>query len=131
MNKLMCAAVLAAAFVLSSPGSAEDKKDDKKDKPKFDIEEIMEKAHDGGKDSLRGRVIAGKAEKKDIEQLLVLYTELAKNDPPKGEKAAWKKKTETILVAAKKVVTDPKDAKLLDALEMATACAACHKEHKP
>jgi hypothetical protein len=129
MNKLLFAAALAAAFVLGNRGSAVDK--DAKDKPKLDIEAIMEKAHEGEAKSLRNRVISGKAEKKDAEELLSLYTELSKNDPPKGDKAAWKKKTAIILVAAKKVAVNPKDAASLGALEKATACAACHKEHKP
>jgi len=63
--------------------------------------------------------------------LLALYVDLSKNDPPKGEKAAWKKKTDTILAAAKKVAEKPDDETACKALSAATNCVNCHKEHRP
>jgi cytochrome c553 len=125
MKKLLCLAVVTAAVGIGGHVTAEDK-----DKPKYKIEQIMEKAHKGGKDSLRAKVLAGKAEKEDLTLLVELYTELGKNTPPKGTKEAWKKKTEAVLSAAKKVKEDPTDKAALATLNKATACMACHNEHK-
>ena len=127
MKKFVCGAFLAAAVLLAGRLSAEDKG---KAKPKYSIEDIMEKAHKGGEKSLRNRVLAGKVSDKELKELVELYVELGKNNPPKGSKQAWKKKTDAVIAAVKKVEANPKDKAALTALGKATACAACHKEHK-
>jgi hypothetical protein len=97
------------------------------DKPKFTIEEIMEKAHD--KDSgILPKVLKGMGSKDDKQTLVDLYTELGKNKPPKGEAKSWKDKTDTLVAAAKSVAADEKDS--LAKLKKATACMDCHKVHK-
>jgi hypothetical protein len=125
MKKLLCLAVVAAAVGIGGHVAAEDK-----DKPKFKIETIMEKAHKGGPDSLRNKVLAGKASKDDLKMLVDLYEELGKNTPPKGTKESWKKKTDAVLAAAKKVKEDPTDKDALAAYSKATTCKACHDVHK-
>jgi hypothetical protein len=97
------------------------------DKPKYTIEEVMEKAHEGDK-SLMKKIVAGKGSKEEKEQLLEMYVALTKNKPPKGDDKSWKEKTEALVAAAKAVLADEAgaDAKL----KKAATCAACHKVHK-
>jgi hypothetical protein len=124
MKKLLCGAVVALVVLAVGQMNA------KNAAPK-PIDKIMEEAHAGGAKSLRGLVTSGKGTAEDAKKLLALYEDLGKNEPPKGDKAAWKKKTDAVLVAIKKVAAKPDDAVACKALTAATACAACHKEHKP
>jgi hypothetical protein len=98
------------------------------DKPKYSIEEIMEKAHKG-KPSLWKKVVDGKASKDDKQQLLEYYQELAKNKPEKGDAGDWKKRTSNLVKAAKDAV----EGKAGSNKEVAKAanCKACHELHKP
>jgi hypothetical protein len=97
-------------------------------KPKYDIEEIMEKAHKPPKNSLLVQVKTGKANAEQKKQLLELYQELAKNKPEKGELKDWQKRTNALVQAAKDVV-DGKEGSLTE-LGKAANCGACHKLHK-
>jgi hypothetical protein len=97
------------------------------EKPKYTIKEVMKKAHD--KDvGILNKVKGGTASADEKKTLLELYTALSMNKPPKGEEAAWKEKTKTIVDAAKAVVDDKKDA--AKDLAKATNCGACHKAFK-
>ena len=125
MKKCICGAFLAAAVLLTGRIVAEEKA-----KPKYKIADIMAKAHKGGEKSLRNRVLAGKVSDKELKQLVELYVELGKATPPKGTKEAWKKKTDAVIAAVKKVEANPSDKAALAALGKATACSACHDEHK-
>ena len=98
--------------------------EDVKPKP---IKEVM-KAHKGGPKSLLAKVVSGKGSDAENKELLSLYTDLAKNKPPKGDEAAWKKVTGRILAAAKGVVAGEKGAGKL--LAKATNCKNCHTAHK-
>ena len=119
MRKLAIVAALAAFVLVGLSVRADDPKS---------IGDIMKAAHGGGASSLRAKVTGGKAEKEDKEMLLALYQDLAKNKPPKGAEAAWKKKTDAILKAAQEVVDGKKsETKLANA----TNCKACHDAHKP
>ncbi len=115
------AALAVAGFVgLSVQGAADEK-------PKYTIEEVMEKAHD--KDSgILGKVIAGKASDDEKKQLLELYVALSKNKPDKGDEKSWKMKTDALVMAA----TDVKDNKDGATKKLGTAsnCRACHSVHK-
>jgi hypothetical protein len=117
------AALLALAVVVADRAAADDK-------AKYEIHEIMEKAHEGGKDSLRAKVLAGRASKEELSQLVELYVELGKGTPPRGTKEAWKKKTDAVIAAVKKVKDNPADRAAGQTLAKATTCMACHKEHK-
>lgn len=97
-------------------------------KPKYEIEEIMEKAHKPPKSSLFVQVKNGKATAAQKKQLLELYEELAKNKPPKGSPEDWKKRTSALVKSAKDVVNEKEGAR--QELAKAANCGACHKVHK-
>jgi hypothetical protein len=96
------------------------------DKP-LEIEAIMEKAHKG-KPSLYKTVVEGRGNKDQKEELVKLYSDLGKNEPPKGSKEDWKKRTDKLVDAAKSVVADKPGS--LVALKQAANCANCHDAHK-
>jgi hypothetical protein len=96
-------------------------------KPKYTIKQVMKTAHE--EDGLRDKVLSGKAEKADKEKLLEMYIALSQNKPPKGSPVAWKKRTATIVAAAKSVVEDDKDG--IARLTKATNCKSCHMSHRP
>lgn len=116
---VMTTCLVAGLYVF---GAADDAK------PKYDIEEIMEKAHKPPKNSLFVQVKSGKANEEQKKQLLELYEELAKNKPPKGDPKDWQKRTNALVKAAKEVVKGKEGA--TQALAKAANCAACHKAHK-
>lgn len=99
-------------------------------KPKYDIEEIMEKAHKApkGKDSLFKQVAKGTASKEQQKQLLEYYQELAKNKPPKGELKDWQKRTNALVKATKNIMDGKAGAN--QELAKAANCKACHQQHK-
>ncbi len=98
------------------------------DKPKYTIEEIMEKAHKPTKSSLFVQVKTGKASAEQKKELLSLYQDLAKNKPEKGELSDWKKRTDALVKAAKDVVADKEGAD--KQLAKAASCKSCHELHK-
>lgn len=99
---------------------------DDKDKPKHDIKEIMDLAHKKG---LAKKVVAEKASDDEKKELVLLYVDLGKNEPPKGNADSWKQKTEAVVKAVKDV--EAGKAGSTKALEKAINCAGCHKTHKP
>ena len=90
---------------------------------KITIKAVMKKAMAGG---LCKKVASGKADEKEVKELVVLFTALSKNEPPKGDLADWKAKTTALVDAAKAAKAGEKS----EALGAAANCAACHKEHK-
>jgi hypothetical protein len=101
-------------------------------KPKYAIKEVMKGAHvpaKQGDKSLRDIVLGGKATPEQKQQLLDFYISLAENEPPKGDKEAWAKKTNAVVLGAAMVVVGRENG--VDALKKATVCAECHKDHKP
>ncbi len=116
------AALLAVVFAgMTVLGAADDK-------PKYDIETIMDKAHGEKNDKILRKVLDGKATDAEKKELLELYTELGKNKPPKGNEKSWKDKT-TALVSATQEVVDGKGTGVAD-LKKASSCGGCHKVHK-
>jgi hypothetical protein len=109
----------AVAFVLANTSGAADEE--------LSIKKIMEKGHKG-KPPLCGKVASGKASKEEKQELLDLYTALAKAKPPKGDADSWKEKTEALVKAAKACVADDKDGPA--SLKKAVTCKACHDVHK-
>jgi hypothetical protein len=97
------------------------------EKPKFTIEEIMEKAHKG-KSSLLKQVATGKANEEQKKQLVEYYEELAKNKPEKGTAADWKKRTTALVKAAKEIAGGNDSAR--SQLGKAANCKSCHDAHK-
>ena len=98
------------------------------DKPKYTIEEIMGKAHEG-KNSLLKKVVSGKANADQKKELLSLYEDLAKNKPEKGSQDDWKKRTTVMVGAAKEVVANKPDAG--KKLGKTVNCKGCHDLHRP
>src|SRR6185437_5688995 len=100
-------------------------------KPKYTIEEVMEKAHKPAKTSLFVQVKTGKASAEQKKQLLELYEEMAKNPAPKSEKgnaADWKKRTGDLVKATKDVIADKEGA--TKELAKAATCSKCHSVYK-
>lgn len=101
------------------------------DKPKYTIEEVMEKAHKPTKSSLFVQVKSGKASAEQKKELLELYEALNKNPAPKSEKgspADWKKRTGALVKAAKDVVGGKEGAR--EELAKAATCGKCHSVYK-
>lgn len=121
--KYFLSAVLATGLAagLGVFGAAEDAK------PKYSIEEVMEKAHQG-KPSLFKQVVSGKADADKKKMLLEYYEALSQNKPEKGELADWKKRTGALVKAAKDVVADKEGA--TKELAKAANCKGCHQLHK-
>jgi hypothetical protein len=121
--KYFLMAVLASGLAvgLGVFGAADDAK------PKYTIEEIMEKAHKG-KPSLFKQVVSGKADVDQKKQLLEYYQALSQNKPEKGEIGDWKKRTGAMVGAAKDVVADKEGA--TGKLAKAVNCKGCHELHK-
>lgn len=111
--------LLIAAFVTAGISRAAD------EKPKYTIKEVM-KAHKAG--DLK-KVLDGKANKEEKEKLVAMYEAMHAVKPPKGDEEHWKKKTESMVKAAKDVVADKAGA--IEELKKATNCGECHKAHKP
>jgi hypothetical protein len=100
---------------------------DKDDKPKYSISEIMKKGQSKG--GLYPKVMMGKATEAEAKTLLEMYKSLAKQQPPAGDAESWKTKTTALIEGAQLFVDGKKDdgqAKLRDAGN----CMMCHKAHK-
>jgi hypothetical protein len=95
------------------------------DKPKYDISEVMQKAHKGG---LLKKVTGGNASAEEKTQLLEYYTALSQNKPPKGDEKEFKKRTDPIVAAAKEVVAGKEGAEAK--LSKAVNCKDCHAAHR-
>jgi hypothetical protein len=117
--------VAASALMLGLVGMCLSANETKADKPKFTIKQVMKEAH---KSNLWKKVAEGKADKDEKEKLVELYIALSQNEPPKGDKEAWKKKTEAMLAAAKEAAKGEEGAgkKLVNLVK----CADCHKAFK-
>lgn len=79
-------------------------------------------------DALCKKVSAGTASDAELGTLLKVYQEMCAAMPPKGDKAAWVKKCQTVIGAVKKI--QAKDATGLPAFKEAVNCKACHTDHK-
>jgi hypothetical protein len=110
---------LIAATVMVSISRAAD------EKPKYTIKEVMA-AHKKG--DLK-KVLGGNASQAEKDKLVDMYKAMHAAEPPKGDKADWKKATKTALDAAEEVAAG-KDGSL-ERLDKATKCGGCHKAHKP
>lgn len=98
-------------------------------KPKHTIEEVMEGAHKGGKDSLLSKVADGKASAEEKSELLDLYISMSENEPPQGDPESYHKLANNAVLAAARVVVGREGAE--KEIKKAVNCAACHKAHKP
>ncbi|MCS6851489.1 MAG: hypothetical protein NZ700_10030 [Gemmataceae bacterium] len=123
MLRLAVAVAVATALIgLGQLGAADDK-------PKYDIKTIMAKAHKG-KPPLCAKVVKGEASDAEKKELYEYYVALAANKCPKGDEADWKKRTEEMVAAAKKIADGSKDKADLAALSKAIYCKGCHDAHR-
>ena len=82
-----------------------------------------------GADTISGRIGAGTASDADLQLMVELTRDLARNKPPKGELASWTEKTTALNAAAKLLAAHKPGA--IDAWKSAASCKACHSLHKP
>jgi hypothetical protein len=92
------------------------------------IKEIMKNTMKGD-DSLYMKVQSGKGTADDKAKLLAAATELAKLDPPKGDKKGWQDKCAALVKACEAVNTGSPDG--LKLLKSAGDCKGCHTAYKP
>ena len=106
------------------------------------IKEVMQKLHKGANSPLAKLKTAIKSDSPDwkaiqdtTKDFVILGAAMAKNDPPRGEKADFKKLADAYYEnskamddAAKK--EDKSKAQAAFA-KVSTSCMACHKAHKP
>jgi hypothetical protein len=79
-------------------------------------------------DAICKKASAGTASDAELATLLKVYPEMCAAMPPKGDKAAWVKKCQTVIGAVKKI--QAKDATGVAAFKEAVNCKACHTDHK-
>jgi len=108
-------ALLAVMFLVDVGSTAGDK-------PKYDIKEVMDKAHKSG---LLKKIQKGDADKKDREELAELYKALLQSKPPKGDVEEWRKTTTVMHKIAVEAIADPAAGKKLK-----VNCGACHSKFK-
>ena len=97
-------------------------------KPKYTVKDVMKAVHKG-EDNIGKRVVKGEASKEDIAKMVEYYQSLPLNDPPRGDKADWDKRTAALLKAAEDVKSGKPGA--VAEYKEAANCKACHTEHKP
>lgn len=117
-----CAAVALTSLAADKEASTD------ADAPKHDFEEIMKKGMKGD-DSLLEKVVGGTASEEEKKTLVEYCESLCQLEPEKGDAASWKKKTSTLLSAAKDAAADKPGS--AEKLEKAANCKACHSVHKP
>lgn len=110
-------------------------------KKSLTIKEVMKRSHAGPSCVLTETGRALKVESPDwasvqklTRELIDLGTDLTKNAPPTGDKAAWDKLTQAYLdnVKALDMATTRKDRAAAQAAKakIDTSCTACHKAHR-
>jgi hypothetical protein len=92
------------------------------------IESVMKDAFKG-ETSLYKKVATGKGTEADAKRLAGYVKTLTQNEPPKGEKASWDKKTGELLAAVEMLAKGNKQGMV--AAQKAGNCKSCHSAHKP
>ena len=91
------------------------------------IAKVMKDFHKGDT-ALCKKVSNGQASDAELANLLKCYQAMCAATPPKGDKAAWVTKCQTLIGSVKKI--QAKDAAGVAAYKTAVNCKACHNEHK-
>jgi len=89
------------------------------------IKKAMKEAMKGG---LCKKVASGEGSDDDKKKLLALFTDMAKDTPPKGDKESWAKHAGALVKASQDVVDGKEGA--AGHLKKAANCKACHTPHK-
>lgn len=111
-------AMVTVVILLGATGAGEGE-------PKYKIKDVMKKIMAS---KLGPKVFAGEGTKEENKQVLEYFVELHKNAPPKGEKDAWTKVTQTLVDTAKKI--DSGEEKGSAKLAKLINCAGCHGQFK-
>ena len=105
------------------------------------IKAVMTKLHKGTKaqsgvlkNQLKAETPDWESIQKTTKDFVILGASLEKNDPPKGDKASWKKFADKYFATAKEL-DDAATAKDKDKVEaamktMGASCKSCHDAHK-
>ncbi len=120
--KALCVWVVAGfamVLFLGATGAGE------KGEPKYKIKEVMKKIMAS---KLGPKVFSGNGTKAENKKVLAYFIELHKNMPPKGEKEAWAKVTQTLVDTAKKI--DAGEVQGSEKLAKLINCGACHGAFK-
>ncbi len=106
------------------------------------VKSVMNKLHKGSKSQFAVLKTQSEAPTPDwtaigktTKDFVILGAALEKNDPPKGDKASWKKLADKYF-ADSKSLDDAASAKDLAALKaahkaMGASCKSCHTAHRP
>lgn len=92
------------------------------------IESVMKNAFKG-ETSLYNTVAKGKGTEADAKKLAGYVKILTENEPPRGDKAAWDKRTGDLLRAVELMGRGNKQAMVQ--VQNAGNCKSCHSAHKP
>ncbi|MFN9372960.1 MAG: hypothetical protein ACK6D3_13860 [Planctomycetaceae bacterium] len=114
----LLACLAGSALVALSPVTADDK-------PTLSIKDAM-KEHKKG--ALKDKVLDGSASADEKKKLVDIYTQMAKNKPPKGTDDNWKKLNDALIKASKDIVDGKPNG--VEDLKKAVNCGACHSAHK-
>ena len=90
--------------------------------------EVAMKKHHKPDDSLCKKIAGGTGSDADLAAMLKVYQDMCAAMPPKGDKAAWVAKCQSVIGAVKKI--QAKDPSGVAAFKTASDCKACHKDHK-
>ena len=82
-----------------------------------------------GETSLYNTVAKGKGSPEDAKRLAGYVKTLTENEPPRGEKAAWDKRTGDLLRAVDLMAKGSKQAMVQ--VQNSGNCKSCHSAHKP
>ena len=93
-----------------------------------DVIEVAMKKHHKPDDSLCKKIAGGTGSDADLAAMLKVYQDMCAAMPPKGDKAAWVAKCQSVIGAVKKI--QAKDPSGVAAFKTASDCKACHKDHK-
>lgn len=135
MKALATAASSLAILVASGLAGADDEQTPT-------IKEVMQKLHKGADSPLARLKAALKADEPDWEGIqdatkdfVILGAAMAKNDPPKGDKAGYEELAEAYYESSKKMddaaKAEDKAAAQAAFAKVAGSCMACHRAHRP
>ncbi len=92
------------------------------------IETVMKNAFKGDT-SLYNTVAKGKGSPDDAKRLAGYVKSLTENEPPRGEKSSWDRRTGELLKAVELMAKGNKQAMIQ--VQNAGNCKSCHSAHKP
>src|SRR5262245_61523650 len=126
MQKLLAMALLLVGIDAVCP--SDDQAKEERDESKTSINKIMLAVHRPRPDALVYKVKEGRATSEEQKKLLGYYEALAKFSPRRGDADGWKRKTEELIEATRRVIK--REEKSRERLAKARDCRGCHSVHK-